>query len=649
MISRSTLLKLQFVGPLLILAISFLTLGYAAHRVHQQHDLVEEMNQKLMLMRLNYEFKVQVQEWKNFLIRTNSQETLVKNWSKFLVQEEKTRQVIKDLVTLGGEVNLTQAAEQFHQEHKILGEQYRAGYQVFKDANFDHEQADLSVRKIDRPLSEWLSNLVGEIQWRALHQSNNNMATLFSVLAVSCSFALLFGGAVAFAPYYKLRRVIREEVDRTAELAYMATTDLVTNLYNRTHFKSIVDEQCKNSPANAERVVMFVDLDGLNHINEIFGHAQGDKVLIEASARIRDTVDDFSLAARFGGSAFLISRPVDKTQIEINEFADKLLEELTHPYYFSGSPHYLSVNIGVAYYPQHGRDAESLIRNADLAMYQGKRRHQNSVNSYDENLSRSASLFAARRKELGEALELSQLVLFAQPIVDIRTGAINTVEILVRWKHPTRGIVSPGEFIQLAEECGMIGKLGSWVLENTLAHFASLPTNIGVAINVSPYQLSEPGFHEQVAYLIKKHNIEPSRLELELTESVFLPEFVEKLEQLKALGVKISIDDFGTGYSNLKFLSSKHIDKIKLDMSFVRDIHKHEQNQNIVSSICGLAEGMGLEVVCEGVETMKELEYLRNTIRCHLVQGYIFNAPKPFESLIDEVNEQGVDLYKISA
>lgn len=590
-------------------------------------------------MRLNYEFKVQVQEWKNLLIRTSSDQEVLDNWSSFLLQEQRTREVLNDLKSFDSKGELAGAILRFDEEHKMLGRKYREGFELFKSSGYDHRAADLSVQRIDRPLSEWLAHTIGDIQWQTIRESDIHTSQALLSLMFSSLVIVIVGGIISLFSYFKVLRLFLQDKKKSERLEKLVAQDSITGLLNRDAFETNLETLCQ-AQENGQLVhVMFIDLRGLQQINEIFGHVQGDEVLREAAYRIRTFTPGEALCARFGGSSLLIAVEASALESSIMVCTQDLMKELAKGYYFSGAPHYLTVNIGLSHYPTHGRDATSLIKNADLAMYQGRSVQGNQIAAYDEQLSRSAMMFSTQRKELAEALDNDQMQLYMQPIVDINTGDVNSVEALVRWQHPTRGMISPVHFITIAEESGLISRLGNWVISQAFKAATEIPNeNVSIAINISPRQLEEPGFITHVEKEFRLYpNLKPSRIEFEVTESIFMPEFRELLSRIKDLGVRISIDDFGTGYSNLRFLTSDHIDKIKIDMSFVRDIHESHQNQQIVSSVFELASNMGLAVVCEGVETFKELEHLKTKVGCRLVQGFLFSAPKPAKSLTDQL------------
>lgn len=640
-ISRRNLLRLQVIGPLTILVLALISMSYATYKASQQSELVETLNQRVMLMRLNYEFKVQVQEWKNLLIRTSNDQEVLDNWSRFLLQEQRTKAIIEDLKNFDTEGELSESIARIDEEHRILGEQYRAGFRIFQNSGYDIRAADQSVAQIDRPLSEWLSKSTGDIQWQAIRESELNNAKLLVTLTVSSLVIVFVGGIITTVSYVRIIYLVKSDKRKQEHLEKLVLQDAVTGLLNREAFEKNLEELCQNQGPGELVHVMFIDLNGLQHINEIFGHIQGDEVLREAAVRIRSAAPQSALCARFGGSSLLMAIEGGSIDSGVMLFTKDLMNELAKGYYFLGAPHYLKVNIGLSHYPTHGRDATSLIKNADLAMYQGRTNQGNHIAAYDEQLSRSAMMFSTQRKELAEALDNDQMQLYMQPIVDIDTGEVNSVEALVRWEHPTRGMISPVHFITVAEESGLIGRLGNWVISQAFKASTEIESSdVCIAINISPRQLYEPGFIAHVEKEFMQYpQLKPSRIEFEVTESIFMPEFRELLSRIKTLGVRISIDDFGTGYSNLRFLTSDHIDKIKIDMSFVRDIHESHQNQQIVGSVFELASNMGLSVVCEGVETFKELDYLKAKVGCNLVQGFLFSAPKPAKSLADQLNE----------
>ncbi len=420
----------------------------------------------------------------------------------------------------------------------------------------------------------------------------------------------------------------RQLIDR---LAFQAQHDVLTGLPNRFRLMELLEQKLTETRSlNGILAVLFIDLDRFKQINDSLGHSVGDRLLIEVGERLKLGLSGpDAIAARLGGDEFsVILSPMEDEQSAVRA-ARSFLEALRAPYYIDGRELFVTASIGVSLYPKHGDTASTLLRKADAAMYLAKEDGKNAVECFGEEPSTGAIDRLELEIALRRALEKSEFELYFQPIVSMQ-HELDGLEVLLSWNHATRGRVSPGEFIPLAEETGLIVAIGAWVLKAACEQGsrwlqAGLPLK-RIAVNVSSLQFARPNFVETVAAALASTGFPPRLLELELTESLVLRDIgqsIHRMSQLKELGITMAIDDFGTGYSSLNYLRRLPVDELKIDQSFLRDLSGPSGTLTIVQSIVTLAHRMKLSVVAEGVETLEELALLR-AAGCDRIQGHVY-------------------------
>jgi len=440
-----------------------------------------------------------------------------------------------------------------------------------------------------------------------------------------------------------------EEVKRARQsLNYMAHFDALTDLPNRTLLKDRAEQAISHAQRNGSMVgILFLDLDNFKLVNDTIGHTLGDVLLKRVADRISDCLRDGDTAARLGGDEFIVMLPDISDIQDAAKVASKILESLTPPLDVDQHEIFVSISIGISIYPNNSKDMDGLWADADSAMYHAKKLGKNNYQFFTPEMNSSAQNYMKLEKHLRRALEQDELALYYQPQVDIETGSIIGVEALIRWFSPELGMVAPGDFIPLAEETGLIVPIGAWVLKTacTQARFwqqNGLP--IRVAVNLSSRQFHHIQNQQQsrhplldaVLNALDETGLPPDLLELEITEGVLMQHLdttMEILNTLKNIGVRLSVDDFGTGYSSLSYLKRFPIDMLKIDKSFVNDITTDPSDKAIVAAITVMAQQLKLEVVAEGVETVEQLEFLRE-LRCHYVQGYYFSKPLPADECL---------------
>ncbi len=434
-----------------------------------------------------------------------------------------------------------------------------------------------------------------------------------------------------------LERSIRYAIERKRadeRMAFLAQYDSLTGLANRSLFKELLGLALARAERNGKHVaLMFLDLDRFKIINDSLGHDGGDQVLKIVAERLRSRMRKSDTVARLGGDEFTVILEGIGTVQDATNVAQELLEIVAQPIMVQDQELFVTPSIGIAIYPQYGKDSETLIKNADMAMYRAKRQGRNTYRFYTTTMEGNgkASQHLAMETNLRHALDREEFLLHYQPLIDTKSGRVIALEALLRWCHPERGLLQPEEFIPLAEENGMIVPIGEWVMstacrQNKEWQEAGLPL-ASVSVNLSARQFRQKSFVGKVASILAQSNLDPQFLELELTESLLFESngaSTNRLKELKALGIKISIDDFGTGYSSLSYLKCFPIDTLKIDRSFVGDIPSNEGNSAIASGMIALAHGLHMKVTAEGVETQAQLEFLRER-GCDAIQGFLMS------------------------
>ncbi len=418
-----------------------------------------------------------------------------------------------------------------------------------------------------------------------------------------------------------------------AEITKLALFDGLTGLANRQRMRLSLDQtliQAVNSYRSV--ALLLLDLDRFKAVNDTLGHQTGDELLKQVGQRLTRTVGDAGLVGRLGGDEFKVLLPTESSRERLAELSSAIILALSQPYFIGGSSISIGCSIGIAVAPDDGNTSETLIRNADLALYAAKADGRGTHKFYREDMLADAQNRKQLEDDLRTALTGQQLHLVYQPIVSTRDESVSGYETLLRWDHPKRGAISPAEFIPIAEDCGMIESIGEWVLRTACADAAQWPDHIRVAVNVSPIQFANPALPAVIASALASSGIASERLELEITESVFVNDSVSSdkmFSSLKRLGVRLSLDDFGTGYSSLGYLRKAPFDKIKIDQSFVRGAAvAGNRNAAIIKAIVTLADTLGMETTAEGVETQDEIALIRD-LGCTSIQGWVYGKAVP--------------------
>lgn len=416
-----------------------------------------------------------------------------------------------------------------------------------------------------------------------------------------------------------------------ARIRFIARHDSLTLLANRSVLQDRLDQAVGTSTATQNGLALLhIDLDRFKSINDTYGHAVGDHLLIEVVQRMRGIVREDDLLARMGGDKFAILQAADGQPIAAASLAERLIKCMSDPFLFkNGMRLAVTLSIGIGIYPVSGASAVDLRRNADIALCRAKESGRNTYRLFDAAMDQRQQARFQMEQDLRDAVGLQAFHLMYQPIVDVETDAVVGFEALLRWTHPTRGAVAPEEFVTLAELNGLIVPLGRWVMETACAEAAGWPAGMRVAVNLSPLQFRQGNLTGEIVDVLRRTGLAPNRLELEVTEGVLLEDSAAVLQTiyaLRALGVSITLDDFGTGHASLSYLRQFPFDKLKIDQSFIRNLQEDRQSGAIVEAVLLLGRRLGLDVVAEGVETPAQLDMLRK-LRCPLVQGFLKGRP----------------------
>jgi diguanylate cyclase (GGDEF)-like protein len=428
---------------------------------------------------------------------------------------------------------------------------------------------------------------------------------------------------------------LEEAMRKMRQLAYH---DALTGLPNRRLFEeravaSIAQAKAEGRPLS----VLFLDVDRFKYINDHYGHRAGDALLQDIAARLRGALHASDMISRQGGDEFSMLVESIRSPRDMTDIAFRIGESLREPFALEGHEVHITGSIGIALFPSDGSDLATLMKHADHAMYRAKEGGRNRFQYYASGMEEEISAKVLLENELHKALERSELFLEYQPLLHVESGAVIGMEALIRWRHPERGLVSPAQFIPVAEESGLIVGISAWVLKEACRHVKSLHEagypGLKVSVNVSVRQFMQDDLVDDVAGVLDEVGLHPRFLDLELTESISayrVETVIKKLTELRAIGASISIDDFGTGYSSLSYLRKFPVNTLKIDRSFVQDMTSNEEGATIVSAIVAMAHSLRFRVVAEGVETFDQYERLRR-LGCDMIQGYFFGKPMPAE------------------
>ncbi|NTV89246.1 MAG: EAL domain-containing protein [Clostridiales bacterium] len=430
---------------------------------------------------------------------------------------------------------------------------------------------------------------------------------------------------------------ITERKKTEEKIQYLAHYDLLTDLPNRLLFVDKLQSAILEAERNGKKIViLYLDLDNFKSVNDTMGHTYGDLLLKETGVKLLSSVRAVDSVARLGGDEFgILLGSIDSLDL-LSEIIERIMEQFKVPFLLDQREFFISTSIGVAIYPFDGETADMLMKNADAAMYSAKNSGKNCFHFYEDSMNTRIMKRLEIENSLRRALERKEFVLFYQPQVNLANGRIEGFEALIRWQHPTKGLLTPADFIQITEETGLIIPIGEWVLRTACQQVREWEEKgygkLSMAVNLSARQFRQADMVERICEIVSETGIDMRDLELEITESTAMEDLsntVTVLDRLKSKGIKIALDDFGTGYSSLNYLKKLPIDRLKIDKDFVYDLFRDKNQKRIAHTIIQLAHNMGLEVVAEGVETNEALEFLKK-LKCNRAQGYLFSKPLPY-------------------
>lgn len=425
---------------------------------------------------------------------------------------------------------------------------------------------------------------------------------------------------------------LKTSEERNRKLAF---TDYLTDLPNRVSFSEKLDHITATLRKEETIAIMYIDLDNFKNINDLLGHSYGDELLIDVKDRVKQVLDENDYFARFGGDEFIILTQNIESTAAYEEKIRRIQKVFIYPFILSMREFFITISIGVAFAPKDGKTTQMLMKNVDAAMYAAKAMGKNTYYYYDETINESLLNKIELQSELRAAIQHNEFQVYYQAQIDMDKDRIVGFEALVRWMHPEKGMISPAGFVQVAEETGLIVPIGRWVLFEACKQLKKWDEegyhDLSIAVNLSARQFKDADILKTVKEAIQEHQIDPQRLDLEITESIALENIeysVGVIKSLKELGIRFSLDDFGTGYSSMNYLKNLPVNNLKIDKSFLDRVSDNPSDQKIVSAIITLAQTLDLVVIAEGVESPDQAVFLKN-VNCNQAQGYLYSKPVP--------------------
>jgi diguanylate cyclase (GGDEF)-like protein len=475
----------------------------------------------------------------------------------------------------------------------------------------------------DMSISDYLASAN---QLVAEKQSSDNVESLRNGRIVAVRYQPVHGGG-----WVETHEDITVRQQAEESIAFMARHDALTRLPNRVLFRERMEQAIAMAGRGTEFAVICFDLDNFKQVNDTLGHPVGDGLLVAVSDRLRTCVREVDTLARLGGDEFAIIQVGVRQPNDAESLANRIIAAFREPFDVDGHQVMAGASIGVTIAPGDSVSYETLMRDADIALYLAKTEGRGTVRFFEPEMDARIHIRRMLELDLRNAIARNEFELYYQPLVSLIMNKIIGFEALLRWHHPVRGLVSPLDFIPVAEETGMIVAIGEWALRTACVEAATWPDDLSVAVNLSAVQFKQGDIIATVEAALALSGLRPKRLELEITESVFLRDTVgtlAALHRLRAMGIGVALDDFGTGYSSLSYLHSFPFNKIKIDQSFVRDLLTNKESLSIVRAVTGLGKSLGIKTIAEGVETLEQLNRLRDK-GCTEAQGYFFSRPRP--------------------
>ncbi len=441
-----------------------------------------------------------------------------------------------------------------------------------------------------------------------------------------------------------------EELNKNKEnMKKLAYTDYLTELPNRVAFTEMLDNIMLTLRSEETVAIMDIDIDNFKNINDSLGHSYGDELLIDVTYRLKQAMDENDYLARIGGDEFIVLTQNLQDTLEFEAKIKKIKNVFSYPFILSTKEYFVTVSIGVAFAPKDGKTSQSIIKNVDSAMYVAKANGKNTHAYFDYAFNKKLTEKIETQSELRKALERNEFELFYQAQMNLETKKVVGFEALIRWNHPTKGLVYPDEFISLAEETGLIIPIGKWVLKTAceqLKQWSATHSELTMAVNLSARQFKDRDLVKQVYDAIEETGINPKMLELEITETIALDDIeytIATIQELRKIGVNFSLDDFGTGYSSMNYLKRLPVSNLKIDKSFLDTVMEDTSDQKIIQAIITLARNLDLYVIAEGVESFDQEEFLKEA-NCDKAQGFLYSKPVPKDKAVLFLNNQDISM-----
>jgi diguanylate cyclase (GGDEF)-like protein len=529
------------------------------------------------------------------------------------------------LTFFGGDRRLNVCNRRFREIYRLSADQTRIGTPL-TDV-LDHREAGGTFVAMTQ--ADYVARLDGEFRELKPYDVVDNLSDGRSV---SLHFQPMLGGG-----WVTTHEDITERRRTEASLAFMARHDALTTLPNRTLFQERLEHAISKARHDNQCALLCLDLDRFKVINDTLGHPVGDELLRAVADRLLACVREVDTVARLGGDEFAIVQVGVRAPEHAALLADRIIEAVTQPFTIDRHRIVVGASIGISMAPSDGTSSETLLKNADIALYLAKAERRGVHRFFESEMDAHAQSLRVVELDLRNALPADDFELYYQPILNLHSGKVVGFEALIRWNHPVRGLISPADFIPIAEDTGLIVPIGEWVLRTACLEAAGWPPEINIAVNLSPVQVKGPHLFDKVQQALEVSGLAPSRLILEITESVLMQNSDDRLALLhrfRALGIRIALDDFGTGFSSLSYLRSFPFETIKIDRSFIRDVDANKDSMVIVGAIIGLARALGMTTIAEGVETDRQLAVVRDQ-GASMVQGYLFSRPVPASEVGD--------------
>jgi diguanylate cyclase (GGDEF)-like protein len=485
-------------------------------------------------------------------------------------------------------------------------------------------------------------DLIGYLQWRASRPGTEMLARVAPVLLIlALAIIGLTIGVIDFT-----RQTTRKLAHSRAQAVYTASHDSLSGLPNREQFSLLLRDALKQPQSKTDgSAVVYIDLDRFKDINDTLGHAAGDEVIRAVASRLKAIMPETGVIARISGDEFAMLLTHCDSQAAIEGILKRIQDQLVRPIQIDNNELFIGLSMGAALSPRDGIDPGELLRKADIALYDAKGNGRGRWSFFDPSMQEHVQTKDKMARELRRAIDEDALDVAYQPQCDSSANRVVAVEALARWHHPEMGSISPGSFIPLAEETGLINDLGLWVLRRACRDAHRWP-DLVISVNASPTQFKHPKFVEEILEILKQHDVPPERLEIEVTESVFAGQaksILTSLKRLKDLGVKVALDDFGSGYSSLSYLRKFPFDTLKIDRDFISDMDQSPEAEAILTTIIQLGQALGMTIVGEGIETLQQIRFLSRN-GCHRMQGYYISRPLPGDSLEDFLEDYKMNM-----